>query len=110
MGFRVVRIGDVAAEAGPHPAASPYDKAVDLGLRDFAVYQVELPPGAASRSHDHADDGVEDMYAVIAGSGVVVVDGEAVAVEPGMFVAVDAEATRHVRAGEDGLVYIAVCS
>jgi mannose-6-phosphate isomerase-like protein (cupin superfamily) len=74
------------------------------------VYQVELPPLARSTPHDHEDDGVEDMYAVIAGSGRVVVDEEIVDVEPGMFVSVEPGATRSVEAGEDGLVYIAVCS
>jgi uncharacterized cupin superfamily protein len=110
MGYRVVRSAEVAAEPGPHPAASPYDKAIDLGLREFAVYQVELPPFARSEPHDHADDGVEDMYAVIAGDGAVVVDDEAVPVEPGMFVAVTADCTRYVEAGERGLTYIAVCA
>jgi mannose-6-phosphate isomerase-like protein (cupin superfamily) len=110
MGYRVVRIADVAIGRGPHPAASPYDKRVQLDLRSFAVYQVELPAGATSQPHDHADDGVEDMYAVIAGSGTVVVDGDRVPVEPGMFVAVSPESTRHVEAAEGGVTYIAVCS
>jgi uncharacterized cupin superfamily protein len=81
-----------------------------LGLHDFAVYQVELPPFARSTAHDHAQDGVEDMYAVIAGGGRVVVDDSGVAIEPGMFVAITPESTRYVEAGEHGLVYIAVCS
>jgi hypothetical protein len=34
--------------AGPHPAASPFDKGVGqaLGVRAFGMYQVELSPGA----------------------------------------------------------------
>jgi len=39
----------------------------------------------------------------------VVVDGEEVAIAPGTFVAVTPESTRHVRAGENGLVLIAIC-
>lgn len=70
---------------------------------------MELPPGAESVAHDHTDDGAEDVYAVLAGSGWVIVDGEEVPVQPGTFIAVDRESTRHVRAGPAGLTYIAVC-
>jgi quercetin dioxygenase-like cupin family protein len=102
MPYRAVRAADVDAGPGPHPAASP--------LAQFAVYQVDLPPFARSTPHDHGADGVEDMCAVIAGTGTVVVDGEAVPVESGAFVSVTPDALRHVEAGDAGLVYIAVCS
>jgi uncharacterized cupin superfamily protein len=112
MSYRAVHAADVAAAPGPHPAASAYDKSLGelLGLQAFAVYQVELPPFARSTPHDHERDRVEDMYAVIAGSGRVSVDDDEVPVEPGAFVSVTPGATRYVEAGADGLVYIAVCS
>ena len=72
--------------------------------------QADLPPGARSVPHDHVGDGVEDMDAVIAGGGRVVVDGEAVPVGPGTFLAVTPESVRYVEAGDGGLVYIAVCA
>jgi uncharacterized cupin superfamily protein len=111
MGYRVVDAEALSAGPGPHPAASVYDKGVGaaLGVERFGVYQVELPPGAETVAHDHVADGAEDVYAVIGGSGVVLVDGEEVAVRPGTFIAVDAASTRSVRAGPDGLVFIAVC-
>ena len=111
MGYRVVDAAEVAAAPGPHPAASAYDKGVGaaLGVERFGLYQVELPPGAETVAHDHAADGAEDVYTVLRGSGVVLVDGAEVAVRPGMFVAVDRDSTRQVRAGPDGLVFIAVC-
>lgn len=97
---------------GPHPAASPHDKGIgtELGVRAFGVYQVELPPGAQSVLHDHVGDKAEDLYAVIGGSGKVVVDGEDVPVWPGVFVAVTPDSTRYVQAGDAGLIYIAVCA
>lgn len=49
---------------------------------------MELPPGAESVAHDHTDDGAEDVYAVLAGSGWVIVDGEEVPAQPGTFIAV----------------------
>lgn len=110
--YRTVDIAAVASAPGPHPAASAYDKSVGqaLGVRAFGIYQVELPPGAETVRHDHLDDGAEDVYAILRGTGVVVVDGEAVRVQPGAFVAVVPDATRQVRAGADGLVFIAVCA
>jgi uncharacterized cupin superfamily protein len=102
----------VARRPGPHPAASVYDKGIGeaLGIRAFGLYQVELPPGAETVAHDHAADGVEDVYAIVRGSGLAVVDGVEVPLAPGEFIAVAPGATRHVRAGSDGLVYIAVCA
>lgn len=111
MGYRVVDAAELAAAPGPHPAASAYDKGIGaaLGVERFGIYQVELPPGAETVTHDHAADGGEDVYAAVRGSGVVVVDREEIAVRPGVFVAVDRDSTRNVRAGPDGLVFIAVC-
>ena len=60
--------------------------------------------------HDHVDDGVEDTYAFLRGSGWLVVDDETVAVEPGQFAAVTISSRRQVRAGVDGLVIIALCA
>jgi hypothetical protein len=39
-----------------------------------------------------------------------VVDGDDVQVGPGTFVAVTPDSVRYVEAGEEGLVYIAVCA
>lgn len=103
---------NVQPAPGPHPAASPFDKSVGqaLGVRAFGVYQVELPPGAETVRHDHADDRAEDVYAVVRGTGVVVVDDDEVPIGPEQFIAVTPESTRHVRAGDGGLVFIAVCA
>lgn len=60
-------------------------------------------------AHTHLDDQVEDVYAVVRGTGWLVVDGERVPLRPGQFAAVTLESSRHVEAGEDGLVLIAVC-
>ncbi len=100
------------AERGPHYAASPYDERVSdqLGLSAFALYQVELPPSASTEPHDHLEDGVEDAYALIRGTGWLVVDGSEVPLDVGHFVAVTKESVRHIRAGTDGCVLIAVCA
>lgn len=111
MAYRIVDPAELSAGPGPHPAASPFDKRVSesLGISAFEVYKVELPPGAETVLHDHVADQVEDVYAFLRGSGWVIVDGEPVAVRPTQFVAVSLESSRFVRAGEEGLDFIAVC-
>ena len=111
MSFQIIDPQTVRAEPGPHPAASPYDKRLTelLGLDAFEIYQVELPPGAESVDHDHVNDGVEDVYVIVRGSGWVVVDGDPQPVAAGDFVAVTTSSRRYVRAGSDGLVLVAVC-
>lgn len=112
VAYRIVDPASMTAGRGPHPAASPFDKRVDeeLGVTAFEVYQVELPPWAETVCHNHIDDDVEDVYAFLRGGGWVVVDDEQVSVGPGQFVAVTAESARQVRAGEGGLVFIALCA
>jgi uncharacterized cupin superfamily protein len=112
MSYAIVDASRVDPSPGPHPAASRYDKGVGkaLGVEAFGIYQVELPPGAETVRHDHRSDGAEDVYAVLSGDGVVVVDGEEVPVRPGTFIAVKPDSMRHVRAGNLGLVFIAVCA
>ncbi|AFA71439.1 cupin domain-containing protein [Gordonia polyisoprenivorans VH2] len=112
MVYKVVRAAEVSAGHGPHPAGSPYDKRISdaLGLSLFEVYQVELPAGAETVQHDHLDDGNEDMYAVIRGSGWAVVDGKEVPVQPGQYVSVSVESRRFMRAGNEGMIFIAVCA
>jgi uncharacterized cupin superfamily protein len=112
MSYTSVNAATVEPVPGPHPAASPYDRGVGtaLGVGAFGIYQVELPPGAETVRHDHADDKAEDVYAIIRGHGTVVVDDEEVPVGPGQFIAVTPDSMRHVRAGDAGLVFIAVCA
>lgn len=110
--YQIVDPSSITAGPGPHPAASPFDKRISehLGVSAFEVYQVELPPDAETVRHDHLDDGVEDVYAILRGYGWVIVDDEPVPVEPGQFIAVTVESARQVRAGETGLKFIALCA
>lgn len=71
-----INAAELTAAPGPHPAASRYDKPIGqaLGIQAFGIYQVELPPQAETVRHDHAEDRAEDVYGVLSGSGVVIVD------------------------------------
>ena len=112
MTYTTVDAASLEPAPGPHPAASPHDKGVGqaLGVQAFGLYQIELPPGGETVRHDHIGDGADDVYAIVNGTGTVVVDGQEVPVQPGLFIAVTPESVRQVRAGESGLVFIAVCA
>ncbi|MFC5062140.1 cupin [Actinomycetospora atypica] len=112
MTFQIVDQAALPTGRGPHPAASPFEKRVgeELGLTAFGLYQIELPAGEETVPHDHRDDGAEDAYAIVSGHGWLVVDGGETPVEPGQYMAVTVESSRYLRAGADGLVFIAVCA
>jgi uncharacterized cupin superfamily protein len=112
MAYRLRNASEISLGRGSHPAASEFDRCVgdDLGVTAFGLYQVELPPGAETVRHDHREDRAEDAYAILRGSGVVIVDGEEIAVSPGDFIAVTPDSTRFVRADEAGVIFIAVCA
>jgi uncharacterized cupin superfamily protein len=79
-----------------------------LGATAFGINEVRLPPDAAGMEHDEAETGHEEVYLVLDGSGLVTVDGERVAVTAGDYLRVDAAATRQLRAGSDGMRFLAV--
>ncbi|MFW6773361.1 cupin domain-containing protein [Nocardioides sp. CPCC 205120] len=112
MAFSIVNASSIAPGRGPHPATSAFDKRITehLGVSAFGVYQVELPAGERTVPHDHLDDGAEDVYAVVRGSGWVVVDDEPTPIGVGDFVSVSKEATRYVIAGDEGCDLIAICA
>ena len=112
MSHRIVHVHGVEPGKGPHPAGSPFDKRISdrLGLTNFEMYQVELPPEAETEPHDHLSDEVEDAYAIIRGRGWLIVDDQEHVLEPGHFVTVSKEPTRYIRAGSDGCDLIAVCA
>ena len=79
-----------------------------LGVNAFGINQIEMPAGFAGPEHDEAATGHEEVYVVLAGSGGLAVDGELVALHPGRYVRVAADALRQVTAGAEGLTFIAV--
>jgi quercetin dioxygenase-like cupin family protein len=103
MPHRVIAASDIEAQHGVfRPLSQP------LGVSNFKVNRLELPAGAEGPEHDHAADGEEEVYAVLEGSGTLRVDGEEVALEPGVFVFCSPEARRQMVAGESGLTWIGI--
>ena len=79
-----------------------------LDVEGFGINQVELPPGAAGREHDERESGQQEVYLVLAGAGVMNIDGEEVALQAGRYLLVEPHATRMPVAGPDGLTFVAV--
>ena len=82
----------------------------ELGATAFGINHFTLPPGASGREHDESGTGQEEVMIVLAGSGVLRVDGAEVELKPGRLVRVDPETVRVPVAGPDGLTFITVGS
>ena len=105
MAHSVINAGEIEAHHGVfRPLSQP------LGVSSFKVNRLELPGGAERPEHDHAADGEEEVYAVVEGSGTLRVDGEEIALAPGMFVFCSPESRRQMVAGENGLTGIGIGS
>jgi uncharacterized cupin superfamily protein len=81
----------------------------ELGVRSFGLQVLDLPPGFPDYpEHDHADDGQEEVYVVLAGTADFDVAGERVAARTGTMVRVDARAKRNLVPGSEGVRVLAI--
>jgi quercetin dioxygenase-like cupin family protein len=103
MAYRIVDANEIEARNGVFRGL-----ATPLGVRAFKINQLELPPRGEAPEHDHSDDGQEEVYAVIRGSGSIRIEGEEHELLPGHYVFLSPEHTRQVVAGEEGLAWIGV--
>jgi quercetin dioxygenase-like cupin family protein len=79
-----------------------------LGARAIRMNQFDSEPEQAGFEHDERESGQEEIYLALRGRGVLRVDGEEIALEPGRYVLVPPETMRQVVAGGDGLSYVVV--
>ena len=81
----------------------------ELGIRSFGMQVLDFPGGfSAYPEHDHAEDGQEEVYVVLAGHAGFVVDGEEVKVSPGQLLRVDASSKRKLYPGDNGVRVLAI--
>jgi mannose-6-phosphate isomerase-like protein (cupin superfamily) len=100
VGYDVVDVGELQGE-GPGGMVRKTRRA--LGARAFGFNYFVFPPNQEGREHDHADEGQEEVYFVVRGSGRMRLDGEEVDLRPGRFVRVDPATRRVPVSGRDGL-------
>jgi len=103
MSHTVVDAADVEASFGAFRKMR-----IALGASGFGINQLELPPGASGREHDEMEGGQEEVYVVLAGAGVMRIDGQVIALVPGRWLRVDPGHTRMPIAGSEGLKMIMV--
>jgi gentisate 1,2-dioxygenase len=74
-----------------------------LAIEAFGANIMDLPPDYATKSHDEADSGQQELYVALRGSGAVVIGDERIALDADHLVCVDAGTARVVASGSDGL-------
>ena len=105
MSYDVVDVGSLEGE-GPGGIVRKVRRTVNG--RAFGFNYFVLPPNVEGREHDHAEARQEEVYLVVAGGGVMRIDGDEVELRPGRVVRVDPESTRVPISGGDGLEYFVV--
>ena len=81
-----------------------------LGVTGFRINQLELVAGAEGLEHDHAGNDHEEVYAVVAGDGVLRAGGEEIPLRAGHFVYLPPDVRRQMVAGDQGLTWIGIGS
>jgi mannose-6-phosphate isomerase-like protein (cupin superfamily) len=81
----------------------------ELGVTAFGMQVVQMPPDFNDYpDHDHAESGQEEVFAVLAGSGWMEVDGERVEMDSETLVRVAPGAKRKVHSGPEGIRMLVV--
>lgn len=68
-----------------------------LGCRSFGINLVEIPPGGSIPEHDETERDQEELFFVLSGSPVLVIDGEDHPARAGTFARLDPARRRTVR-------------
>ena len=79
-----------------------------LGTTAFGINEITMPAGFEGFEHDELETGHEEVYAVLGGSGTATVDGIEIALTVGDFLRVDADATRMISSGAEGLHFLVI--
>jgi mannose-6-phosphate isomerase-like protein (cupin superfamily) len=80
-----------------------------LGISAFGLQILDLPPNLDQYpEHDHAEDGQEEVYVVLQGSGEIEIDGERHPLGAETLVSVQPGTKRKLWPGPDGLRVVAI--
>ena len=81
----------------------------ELGVTSFGIQVLDFPANADRYpEHDHGEEEQEEVFVPLTGRGELVVDGEKVALEPGMMVRVGPAARRKITTGDEPLRLLAL--
>ena len=79
----------------------------ELDSDNLGLTVLEADPGWEGKEHDHAEDGQEEIYLLMDGSGTLTIDDETVQLAPGDAVRVDPGSTRRLTFDEESTMVIA---
>ncbi|HEY2140880.1 MAG TPA: hypothetical protein VGG98_02320 [Solirubrobacteraceae bacterium] len=103
--YTAKRIGDMEAAYG----GGLVKARAELGVTSFGIQVIRLPADYSDYpDHDHAEDGQEEVYLTISGSGYMEIDGERVDLGPDVLVRVGPGTKRKAYSGPEGLHMIAI--
>jgi len=78
-------------------------------VESFGLQVLDLPAGFADYpEHDHAHDGQEEVYVILAGAAELVVAGERIQAEAGTLIRVGPAAKRRLEPGPNGVQLLAI--
>ncbi len=81
----------------------------ELGVSSFGMQVIRMPADYGDYpEHDHAEDGQEEVYLPLEGSGWLDIDGDRVELDEDMLVRVGAGTKRKVYAGPEGLKMLVI--
>jgi len=81
----------------------------ELGVESFGLQIFDMPAGADQYpEHDHSEDGQEEVYVTLRGSGEWDIEGERVPVDPDMVVRISAGTKRKLLPGPEGIRVLAL--
>lgn len=81
-----------------------------LGLSSFGINVVEIPPGGQIPEHDETQRDQEEVFFVLEGDAVVVIDGDDHPAPRGTFVRLDPTPSRTVRNDGDEPARVLIAS
>ena len=82
----------------------------ELGVESFGMQILDLPPNLEDGypEHDHSEDGQEEVYLVLRGSGRMAVDGDDIELTPDVIARVGPGVKRKITTGPDGARILAL--
>jgi mannose-6-phosphate isomerase-like protein (cupin superfamily) len=104
-GYAVKKIDEMeAVYAGAFKRAR-----AELGVDAFGLSILDLPPHLEQYpEHDHGDDGQQEVYVALQGSGEIEIDGERHALDSQTLVMVGPGVTRKIFTGDEPLRVLAI--
>jgi mannose-6-phosphate isomerase-like protein (cupin superfamily) len=81
----------------------------ELGVESFGIQVLDIPPNTDRYpEHDHSEDGQEEVYIAMRGSGEIEIEGERHPLDPETMVRVGSDTQRKIWPGDEGLRVVAI--